>query len=81
MLGRVVLHAVYDGVRASNAAPLVTSGTQLTPAPSDFFIIGNRQTGLRSPEAWIHYAAVYGSALTMAQVNTNVAILQVSDDP
>jgi hypothetical protein len=43
-------------------------------------VLGNRLPGERSMGGYLHYAALYLEALSQAQVDQNVAALQLSDD-
>lgn len=58
--------------------PLLGETTKLIPTAH--FSIGNRFIGARSFVGVLFYAAVYSTALTPADVATNVAVLTASDD-
>jgi hypothetical protein len=62
-----------DAMVPQNATfDLTTPGTQLC--------VGNRSIGQRSPQGIISYAAVYGDALTPAEIATNANLLLANDD-
>lgn len=92
--GRVVLTLVYEGdAQPEEQMRLYVDGQRIAPsmstAPADPTIVlapaaqvslGNRGNGARSIDGTLYYAAVYGEALSDAEIQSNVAILLASDD-
>lgn len=94
--GRFVLHAVYDTAQATpeerarfyvNGGRLQSFGTTppdlndaiSIPADQDI-AIGNRESGGRSINGTIYYAAVYSDALTDDDILQNALLLLENDD-
>jgi hypothetical protein len=94
--GRVVLHLVLDVaaadaasrarlfVDAAEVSPMATTppqaGQSIVLAPSDYFVLGNREEGMRSFVGVLYYSAMYTTALTDLEVQNNAAVLAANDD-
>jgi hypothetical protein len=91
--GRTVLHAVYDtsltpryrlyrnGFELTAIATPSTGVNSLNINNSNSTLrIGNVTANNETPRGWIHYAAVYGSALSATQIRNNAAVLMADDD-
>lgn len=69
------LATIEDGARAEQNETISVSA-----AMPVFFGLGNRQTGGRGFAGTMYYAAIYSQALTVAEIEQNVAHLLISDD-
>lgn len=94
--GRLVIHCVVDTNQATasdrttlyvNGVPATrTTGTSpiqgYTPPilTTDYLAVGNLEGAPRSPGGSVYYAAIYTTALSPAQIATNVQRLTASDD-
>jgi hypothetical protein len=96
LAGRAVYHFVLDTLEALPAdrvrayvdgtlipgdpGLVVSPGDTLTVGAGAQLVLGNRVTGGRSPQGTLFYAAMYGKALTQAEIEQNVAVLLADDD-
>ncbi len=50
------------------------------PPMDHFYVLGNREIGGRPVKGTFYYAALYGSALTLAEIQNNTEVLTLNDD-
>lgn len=93
---RTVLHVVFDSAQgeARDRVRLYADGQRVTgndgsavaqDLPLDLgqgchYVLGNRETGQRSFRGWLHYAALYSTALSDTAVDNNFQALDLDDD-
>ncbi|AKT40064.1 uncharacterized protein CMC5_042170 [Chondromyces crocatus] len=69
-----------DGILQEAKGTPPARDTMFDLASSVVFLLGNAGQGLRSPEATLHYAAIYTRALSSLELRNNATALLANDD-
>jgi hypothetical protein len=69
-----------DGVRQSATIVGTNQNEAVTVGAGRYLVIGNRESGSRTARGTVHYAAIYTSTLTDAEIASNAVSLLTRDD-